>query len=563
MAVYYSKFIQRFADVTATLFDAKNSGRFPLSQEAIQAVSNVKTAVAKATLAVPVTGQHLTLETDASGTCVSGVLSAPSGHPIAFVSHRLSATEKNWSAIELEAYAVVVCTRKLRNFLVGFDFTIVTDQEGISFMFDTTKVQSRVKNAKLARWRIELSEFTYNIQYRPGPLNTVADALSRVASFSLDVPLSVDQRQKVIKTAHMNMGHPGVSRLAKFLKTMYRWEGLDSDVNVFVKSCKLCCEVKPRFHRPPKVPLVRAERPWERISIDFVGPKLSNTSAEYFLTIVDEYSRFPFAFPLKVATTQSAISCLEPLFTMFGPPLSLHSDRGTQFESKEFLEFLAKWNVVKSRTTPYNPAGNGQCERENGIIWATVQLRLRQKQLPLEAWPTELSMAVANIRALPSRAIGYETPHSRFLNFPRHSTLAPPKQTTKEPCNLDLVPEWLCPGAVVLFKRHVRNKSDPKTVRVEVVEVNSPHFITVKFSSGRVDTVATKHVARFPTDVTECRVDDDELTQSDDRDGQVDGQVMLDVDGGGPPPAADDTADVAQQVVRRTRRRGRRPVRYR
>ena len=92
------------------------------------------------------------------------------------------------------------------------------------------------------------------------------------------------------------------------------------------------------------------------------------------LTVVDEYSRFPFAFPCKDARSQTVISCLSQMFSTFGMPNFVHSDRGASFMSHEFKTHLHCKGVVTSRTTPYNPTGNSQCERYNQTIWRIVRL---------------------------------------------------------------------------------------------------------------------------------------------------------------------------------------------
>ena len=105
------------------------------------------------------------------------------------------------------------------------------------------------------------------------------------------------------------------------------------------------------------------------------------------------------------------------------PPKSVHSDRAQCFESNEFLEFLQCWNVLKSRTTAYHPQGNGQCERFNGMISKTIELRLAQNGKKHGQWESELQFAVMNIRALPSRALNYKSPHECFFSFTRRSTV--------------------------------------------------------------------------------------------------------------------------------------------
>ena len=99
--------------------------------------------------------------------------------------------------------------------------------------------------------------------------------------------------------------------------------------------------------------------------------------------MVDEYSRFPFVFPCPDMTAQTVIACLLKLFSIFGCPSSVHSDRGTQFMSREVSEFLTSYGVVMIHFSPYHPQGNGQCERAIGTIWRSVCLALKSLNLPL------------------------------------------------------------------------------------------------------------------------------------------------------------------------------------
>ena len=51
--------------------------------------------------------------------------------------------------------------------------------------------------------------------------------------------------------------------------------------------------------------------------------------------------------------------------------------------SNELKQWLHEKDIAASRTTPYNPQGNGQTERYNGIIYKTVELALKTKELPI------------------------------------------------------------------------------------------------------------------------------------------------------------------------------------
>ena len=111
----------------------------------------------------------------------------------------------------------------------------------------------------------------------------------------------------------------------------------------------VCSEVKPNFCKPPSAQLVKATQPFERLRIDFTGPLPSSTKNCYLLTIVDEYSRFPFAFPCASVDSKTVIAHFNQLFALFGMPAYTHSDRGAAFMSNELTMFLRQRGIARSR----------------------------------------------------------------------------------------------------------------------------------------------------------------------------------------------------------------------
>ena len=244
----------------------------------------------------------------------------------------------------------------------------------------------------------------------------------------------------------------------------------------------VCCECSPQFHRSENVPLIKATQPFERINIDFKGRLPTNNGNNYFLMVVDEYSRFPFVFPYPDVSTNTVVKCLTSLFSLVGMLAYVHSDRGASFMSRELREFLSSKGEASSRTTSYNPEGNGQAERCNGVIWKAVTMSLKSKNLPLKNWQDVLPDALHSVRSFLCTATN-ETPHERFFGFLSRSSAGAS------------IPTCLATPRLVYIKRQVRtSKMDPLVDEVELLQA-SPHYAHVHYPDGKETTVATKHLA--------------------------------------------------------------------
>ena len=100
-----------------------------------------------------------------------------------------------------------------------------------------------------------------------------------------------------------------------------------------VSACETSSELKkPQYAQTEPSHLIKATQPFERLRLDFKGPLSSTNQFRYLLVVCDEFSRFPLAFPCKNVHAQSLISNLCALFSVFGMPSYIHSDRGFVYE---------------------------------------------------------------------------------------------------------------------------------------------------------------------------------------------------------------------------------------
>ena len=93
---------------------------------------------------------------------------------MAFTSSTLNETRCKYAAYDKEMFAILEALRVWRPYLAGKPFKIVTDHEPLQYLQSQNTLSPRQ-----ARWLDRLSEYQFTIVYKPGRLNTVADALSR------------------------------------------------------------------------------------------------------------------------------------------------------------------------------------------------------------------------------------------------------------------------------------------------------------------------------------------------------------------------------------------------
>ena len=211
--------------------------------------------------------------------------------------------------------------------------------QSVAFMFHNRKC-TKVKNHKIQDWRLELASFSYTVKYRPGKDNVAPDSFTRAFTASLQTTS--------LSEIHVALCHPGFTWMLHFVRS----KNLPYSTKV-----RVCAELKPQFYRPEQG---GATQPMTWLSIDFKGPLSTSTHNPYILTVVDEYSRFPFAFACPNMHSSTVIKCLEQIFTFCRMPGFIHSGRGVSFLSEELKEYLSQRGIATSKTTFYHPIGNGQ-----------------------------------------------------------------------------------------------------------------------------------------------------------------------------------------------------------
>ena len=92
-----------------------------------------------------------------------------------YVSHHLSPSQCHWPIIEKEMFSIAFEVQKFRPFLYGNKFTVRTDHKPLKFLF-----KCEMKNVKLQKWAMQLSEHDIKVENVTGKNNVQTDMLSRI-----------------------------------------------------------------------------------------------------------------------------------------------------------------------------------------------------------------------------------------------------------------------------------------------------------------------------------------------------------------------------------------------
>ncbi|MCF8704065.1 hypothetical protein L3055_11050, partial [Corynebacterium sp. MC-02] len=312
LANYYRRFVNGYSRIAAPLTELlKKDKPWAWTPDCQDAFENLKAAMSKEpVLALPDFSRPFEVHTDASDFAIGGVL-MQNRHPIAYESRKLNETERRYTVQEKEMTAIVHCLRTWRHYLLGSKFVVQTDNVATSYFQSQRKL-----SPKQARWQDFLAEFDYDLVYKPGKGNVVADALSRKAELAavtvarstiLDaikaglphdpeavrlvdlasagrtrnfwiedgvlltsgrriyVPKHDNLRRRIMRESHDTLwaGHPGQKRTRALIEATYFWPKMREDIECYVQTCLVCQQDKVEQRRVGGLlePLPIASRP--------------------------------------------------------------------------------------------------------------------------------------------------------------------------------------------------------------------------------------------------------------------------------------------------------------
>nr|GFC31344.1 reverse transcriptase domain-containing protein [Tanacetum cinerariifolium] len=137
--------------------------------------------------------------------------------------------------------------------------------------------------------------------------------------------------------------------------------------------------------------------------IDFIRPFPSSKSNKYILVAVNYLSKWVKGKVLPTNDARVVVKFLKSLFSQFGTPRAIISDRGTHFCNDQFARVMIKYGVTHRLATVYHPQTSGQVEVSNRGLKRILERTVGENRA---SWSDKLDDALGAFRTTFKTPIG-------------------------------------------------------------------------------------------------------------------------------------------------------------
>jgi hypothetical protein len=463
---YYRRFIRHYAAKAVPLTDLTRADvvwRWGEQQQtAFEALKRALTSAP--VLVVPDPELPYEVYTDASNFALGAVpLQRQDKYkrPVAFLSRKLSPTERNYPTGDREMLGILYALQEWRCYLEGAEFTVNSDH-----LNHTWFKQKRDLSRRQAKWSQWIESYYggdggLDINYKAGADN-LSDPLSRrpdlaallmqasvpelssslvadiQAGYAGDayyqkvlkaglsfndstglwyfqnriaVPNVASVRQAILAECHdcPSAGHQGVTKTLQRVARRFWWPHLGRSVHSYVTSCSSCQLNKPSQQLPAGLlqPLPVPDRKFDQITMDFITD-LPPTARGYdsVLTIVDRCTKLVRFVPLvkNASAKDVALAFRRSWYRQFGLPRVIVSDRDSKFLSHFWQALWQALGTDLRFSTAFHPQTDGQSERANRSLEEFLRHFVSPRQ---DDWDEYLDLAEVAVNDSISPSTGY------------------------------------------------------------------------------------------------------------------------------------------------------------
>ena len=309
------------------------------------------------------------LQTDASDYGVGAVLLQyyhTHFKPIAFISSKFTDSQLKYSIGDKEASAIVWAVTKLADILNACTATLIveTDHESLISIFKTPVTGDTVRDRRILRYQMIMSNHNWTIRYIKGSMNPVADVLSRMSSLHDTscctlltlTPLDKQQSTQELTKIHIQHFHGPNHEVLESFKASYTYNGNLENLIVAIKKACHTCQSHANFNHTNKA--IRnsndeseATGPMQKLCMDVVHLPITKSGNKFVLLAVDVFSRKPYTYMYKTDTVAATVITFLQFIFSNGLYQNVQMDKAPYFENKEIEKFFKSHGATTYFTT--------------------------------------------------------------------------------------------------------------------------------------------------------------------------------------------------------------------
>lgn len=176
-----------------------------------------------------------------------------------------------------------------------------------------------------------------------------------------------------------------------------------ADLSDYVRSCSDCQQTKRPVHlRKAPLKSLPVEDVFSRFHLDYLGPLPASNGFRYVLVAIDSTSLYPEIHPTKTCDADVTAQVLyDQVFSRYGCPLSILTDRGSCFRSSLTSALCKLFKVKQVFTSSHHPQTNSRAENMNSIILKSLRIYCKDQFqwsafLPAIAWAYRASTTTSH-----------------------------------------------------------------------------------------------------------------------------------------------------------------------
>jgi len=244
------------------------------------------------------------------------------------------------------------------------------------------------------------------------------------------------------------------------------------------------------------------------IHSDVWGPAVTQGlgGQRYYVTFTDDYTRYTYIKFLRTKdqTLQAYKAFVAWAHTQHHVSIKrLRSDRGGEFLSHDFTNFLYEQGTERRLTTANTPQHNGVAESLNRRLLEMARTMLHHAQLPTFLWVEAVRYAVWLKNRVPTKVLGHDMPYQRlyghapnFANLPQWGQVVWVHNPDNSKLDAHSTPErWVgydtdSPHAYRIYWPHANKISVERNVKI--IEVFADDEATSKSYSMYLSLLTSK-----------------------------------------------------------------------